>query len=327
MRRPPRKRKPLNPTIVVPIVVALIGFATGVTALISVRADETKARLDTIAELQPTIDNLLTSVPGEASGRQTAIAELQPTIDYLESVVTNLETAVSDVKPTVVFTSTPVIYTGQLEGIFTDRSGSPISNISVSIRNGSQTITDISGKFILENVPAGNQILVVKPPSGRGEVTQNVWVEANQTTVANIVYDVDASMLGLLSITAPVDGGILEVRKDGIEHRATIYGRSDGLAQVLGDFDIWVLISSERDGLFWVQNPPALVDPNANTWRANILLGSEEHPPEDGELWDIVAIAAESDSEIGRILNTPKLSLLPPHISSNVVTVASKIDR
>ena len=49
-------------------------------------------------------------------------------------------------------------------------------------------------------------------------------------------------------------------------------------------------------------------------------MGEPSKPPQNGERWLIVAVAAPHDSEIGKILNTPKMSLLPQHISSNVVS-------
>jgi len=279
-------------------------------------AGEIKGRQTAEAELQPTVAVLGTqAAAGEIKGRQTAEAELRLTIDALRTQVAAATTPTSPVT------------TGQLEGLLTDRAGNPISDISVSIRNGPETVTDMAGGFVLSNVPAGNQLIVVKPPSGEGQLTQNISIEANQTTKTSVIYNSATSRLGLLSITAPVDGGVLEVRPDGTVHRATIYGRSDGLAQVFGEFDVWVLISSERDESFWVQRPPALVDPNSNTWRANVLLGSEEHPPSDGDFWDIVAVAADADSDINRIISTPKLSELPPHIRSNVVTAVTQIKR
>jgi hypothetical protein len=99
------------------------------------------------------------------------------------------------------------------------------------------------------------------------------------------------------------------------------------LPQILGGFDIWVLIRSERDHRLWVQHPPAIIDTSARSWRANAILGDMQHPPRDNQRWDIVAIAAKSDSDIRRIPNTPSLSQLPPHISSNVVTTITRISR
>jgi hypothetical protein len=90
-------------------------------------------------------------------------------------------------------------------------------------------------------------------------------------------------------------------------------------------YDIWLLVSSERDGKFWVQFPAAVIDPHNNTWRANIVLGDAKHPPLNGEIWTIIAMAADPDSGFDRIISTPKLSLMPPHITSNVISVQSKI--
>ncbi|MEK6280192.1 MAG: carboxypeptidase-like regulatory domain-containing protein [Acidobacteriota bacterium] len=225
-----------------------------------------------------------------------------------------------------VIETTPSLTEGRLVGMLTDRASSPLSNMTVSIRNGPTTKTDSEGRFVLNNVATGDQLLEVQASTG-GRLTQNVALESKKTTTANFVYDASTSRLGLLSIVGPVDGGLLELTKDGTEHRAVVYGRCDSLSQILGSFDVWVLISSQRDSRFWVQQPPAVIDPSTNTWRARALFGSTEHPPKDGEQWDILAVSASSDSEFKRILNTPMLSMLPPHISSNVVTVEIRIIR
>jgi hypothetical protein len=225
-----------------------------------------------------------------------------------------------------VVKATPTLTEGRLVGMLTDRAGTPIGNMTVSVRNGPQTKTDSEGKFVLNNTPTGDQWVEVQASTG-GRLNQNVSIEPKKTTSVNFVYDASTSRLGLLSIVAPVDGGLLELMKDGQEHRAVIYGRCDGLSQILGSFDVWLLISSQRDSRFWVQHPPAVIDPSTNTWRARAQFGSVGHPPRDGEHWDIVAVSAGSESEIKRVLNTPMLSVLPPHISSNVVTVETRIIR
>jgi hypothetical protein len=131
--------------------------------------------------------------------------------------------------------------------------------------------------------------------------------------------------LGILSITNPVNEGALEVRTDGKTHWALINGRCDGLNQILRSFDVWVLLRSEMDSKLWVQQPAALVDYNSNTWSAKIVFGDKLHVPVNESRWTIVAVAATPDSNIGSILNTPRLSLLPPHVSSNVVMIEIKI--
>jgi hypothetical protein len=262
-------------------------------------------------------------LPNKVSIQATQTAESKPTT----AVVVNTPEATA----TVVGDPPVQTKTGRLAGILTDREGNLISDMSVSVRNGPATKTDIEGKFVLNDVAEGDQLIVVKPPSGDGQFTLNITVLAEQTNNINIVYDAASSRLGLLSITAPVDGGDLDIRQDVgddgvLVHRATIFGRCDGLSQIFqGEFDVWVLVSSERDGKFWVQFPPAIIDPNDNTWRANIVLGDAEHPPLNGELWTIVAAAASLDSGFDRILNTPRLSLLPPHITSNVISIESQI--
>jgi hypothetical protein len=214
---------------------------------------------------------------------------------------------------------------GRIAGMLSDRAGNPIGDMSVGIRNGPQAQTDSRGKFVVNEAPAGDQTVEVRSPSTKGQLTQNIRVEPGQTTSVNIVYDAGTSRLGLLSITAPVDSSLLALRHDGNEYRAEIYGRCDGLQQILGQFDVWVLVSSESDSRYWVQQPSALVDPSDNTWRAKALFGSPENPPRDNQRWDIVAVAASSGSGIGRVINTPSLNLLPSHISSNTVSVETKI--
>lgn len=272
-----------------------------------------------------TIGAYLNSIaPLQIARHETQTAEARPT--FTATVIADTAT------PTLFLTktTTPVL-TGRLEGVITDRESNSLSDLSVSIQNGPAAKTDINGNFVLDGVEEGDQIIVVKPPSGGGQFSMNVSIRANQTSNVNIVYDAASSRLGLLSITAPVDGADLEVRQDladngVIVHRATIFGRCDGLGQIFQNgFDIWVLITSERDGKFWVQFPAAVIDPNNNTWRANIVLGDAQHPPLNGELWTIVAVAADPDSGIDRITNTRKLTLLPPHVTSNVVSVTSQI--
>jgi len=266
-------------------------------------------------------------LPNKISVQSTQTAEARQT--FIVSPIAGIETPTFS--PTTPRTQAK---TGRLEGILTDREGNPISDMSVSISNGPATKTDIEGKFILNNVTEGDQIIVVKPPSGEGQFTLNFPVVADQINNVNIVYDTTTSRLGLLSIVAPIDGGDLEISQDNVDnngtpiivHRATIYGRCDGLGQIfVNGFDVWVLVSSWRDGKYWVQFPAATVDPHNNTWRANIVLGDAQHPPVNGEMWTIIAVATAPDSGFDRIDATPKLSLLPPHVTSNVITVIAQI--
>ena len=220
--------------------------------------------------------------------------------------------------------------TGRLEGALTDRAGNPINNVSVGILKGPETRTDLEGKFVLSQVPTGDQMIVIKTLGDKGQLMRNIRVEEGRTTKANVFYDPTSALLGLLSITAPVDDSSLslhkEVNKDKTRYKTTIYGRCDGLAQVLGvtkNFDVWVLVSSEYDGVFCIQRPPAIVDLTSSTWQAEVYIGDQDHPPKDKERWRIVAVAADTDSQIGYITNTSKLSALPSHIRSNVITATS----
>lgn len=279
------------------------------------------------------ISGNLNAETGRLRGEQDAERRLLPTIAVLETTMVSLRLQVTSPSPSIDTPVTPAAsqgFGGHVEGILTDRKGSPIPNMEISIRNGPQTKSDSQGQFVLEDVPTGSQLIIVRAASG-GSFSQNIRVEENQNTNLNLVFDAQTTQLGLLSIVAPVDGAELDVRKDpadnnAVIHRATIIGRCDGLRQIFEDeFDIWVLVSSERDGKFWVQFPAATIDVQDNTWRANIVLGDFEHPPMDGERWTIVAAAAGPDSGFDQILNTPKLTLLPEHIASNVVTVESQI--
>lgn len=218
--------------------------------------------------------------------------------------------------------------TGHLEGILTDRNGNPIINIPIGILRGPQTRTDIEGKFVLTEVPVGDQLIVIKPQVEKSQVTQNVHIERAQPNRIKIYYDPASSLLGLLSIIAPVEGGELEARKvvqdDGTRYRATVYGRCDGLERLLERFNVWVLVSSNNDQKLWVQ-PPAIIDRTSSTWQAEIFLGDADFVPRPEDRWRMVAVAAEADSQIGRVLNTPNLSLLPHHVSSNVVVAKAVI--
>jgi len=266
-------------------------------------------------------------LPNKISVQSTQTAEVQQTLRV---------PAAEETEPPTFSPTTPQtqVQTGRLEGILTDREGNPLSDMSVIVLNGPASKTDIEGKFILSSVAVGDQVIMVKPPSGNGSFTLNFSVTTDQVNPLNIVYDPTTSRLGLLSIIAPIDGGDLEISQDNVDengtsiivHRATIHGRCDGLGQIfVNGFDVWLLVSSWRDGYYWVQFPAATVDFHNNTWRANIVLGNAQHPPENGEKWTIIAAAADPDSGFDMILNTPKLSLLPPHIESNVVTVLSQI--
>lgn len=219
----------------------------------------------------------------------------------------------------------PAPGTARLEGIVTDRSGNPLPNMSVGIRNGPAANTDTLGKFVVNNVAAGGQIIVVKPPSGGGQLTQHVELEAGKTTRANVVYDASTSQLGLLSITAPVDDSSVEARQVDGRGKTTVHGRCDGLARIFDRFNIWVLVKPETATAFFVQHPPAIVNHQNGTWMMDIWLGEPDHPARNGDRWTIIAVAAGPDSGINRIASTPSLNLLPPHLESNVVTFVSEV--
>ena len=229
--------------------------------------------------------------------------------------------------PNVVPASSIATGTGRLEGLLTDRRGRTISSMAVSVRNGPETVTDASGMFVLPGVLAGAQLLVVRSVSERGrEWTQHIDVVPNNTTKVNIAYNPTSSRLGLFLITAPVDGAILEAKHVGQQFLGEVYGRCDALDEIFGpQFDAWVLIRSQLDQRLWVQHPPAIVDLTSGTWKANIQIGNAETPPQNGERWDMIAVAAPASSDIRRILNVTSLSDLPEHIRANSVTVETRI--
>jgi hypothetical protein len=120
-------------------------------------------------------------------------------------------------------------FTARLEGSVMDRSGKILTDISVGVRNGPETEVDSQGKFVLNNIPAGDQLIVIRSSrSVGGEVSQGLRLETGKTTRTNIVYDVALSKLGLLSIMMPVDGSTLDgpLGKNG--GFVTVYGRSEG---------------------------------------------------------------------------------------------------
>jgi TIR domain/Carboxypeptidase regulatory-like domain/Domain of unknown function (DUF4062) len=206
-----------------------------------------------------------------------------------------------------------IVTTGRVTGSVVDQAGNPLSGITVSFRNGPQTLTDKDGGFVLNNVPEGTQTIEVQSPAHKA-APQQVKVTGNQTASVNVVYDPGASELGLLSITlGPAEGEL-----------QSIFGRCDGLTEILGKFNVWILIRPGNDPRFWVQLPPADIDLNSKTWRARVKLSIPGQPPRTDGAWHIVAVAAASDSKIGRIRNIPNLDRLPTHVRSDVLTVSFK---
>lgn len=217
--------------------------------------------------------------------------------------------------------------TANLQGVVMDRSGKGLGDLSVSVHDGPQTDVDDQGTFVLKNVPAGDQVVIVRSSRNvAGELKQGVRLESGKTTQMSIVYDSGSSRIGLLSISAPVDGSRIEVplvRNGGL---ITVHGRCDGLAQIFDRFDVWVLVKPQGNAPFFVQHPAAIVDPNNNSWRCDVSLGDTTHPPTEGSHWTLVVVAAPVGSSLSRIANTPDLSkLTEQHIRSNVVTFTSSI--
>lgn len=96
---------------------------------------------------------------------------------------------------------------------------------------------------------------------------------------------------------------------------------------ICGRFDVWVLIRSEQESRFWVQQPPAVIDPKSNTSQAKVAFGDAQHPWSNGRRWDILAIAAPSKIDMGHKLFEPTLKSLPTHVSSKVVITVVATDR
>ncbi|HEX5885992.1 MAG TPA: carboxypeptidase-like regulatory domain-containing protein [Pyrinomonadaceae bacterium] len=209
-------------------------------------------------------------------------------------------------------------------GSITDRAGNPLNNVTIGIKNNVETTTDQQGNFVLNGVPSGDQLLVARTAGGGGALTQNLAVEKGKTTHTRVIYDPVTSNMGVLSITEPIDGALLDIRGNGADHWAMVYGRCDGMAQLLGKFDIWLAVNSEHDTRYWIQHPPAIIDAGPCLWRAKVIIGSAEYPPRNGERWNIVALGVSADSQMGRVVNTPRLSMLPSHIASNAVTVETR---
>ncbi len=210
-------------------------------------------------------------------------------------------------------------------GSITDRAGNPLNNVIIGIRNSVETTTDQQGNFVLNGVPSGDQLLVAKTQGGHGTLTQNLAVEKGKTTHARIIYDSVTSNMGVLSITEPIDGALVDIPSGQSEHLAMVYGRCDGMAQLLGKFEVWLVVNSEHDNRLWIQQPPAVIDAGPCLWRAKVVIGSAKHPPKNKERWNIVALGASTDSQMNRVINTPRLSLLPSHIASNAITVETRI--
>lgn len=217
--------------------------------------------------------------------------------------------------------------TARLEGVVIDRSGNALGGLSVGVKGGPKTNADTVGRFVLNNLPAGDQLIVVKSADGRGgEVTSNIRLEEGKLNRANILYDPGTSRLGLLSITAPVDGVPLDVPLMNNRRIVTVYGRCDGLGYVLGNnFQVWVLVKPPGDQLYFVQHPEAIIDAGANSWQADIYLGDETNPPADGSRWTLVALGVRPEADLKRLSAIRSPDDVPERINSNLVTFTAVI--
>jgi hypothetical protein len=240
-------------------------------------------------------------------------------------------TPTATVPPTLTPTLSP---RGRLEGVLTDRNGAPLTDVSIRISlpndsTGANTVpTDNQGHFILPNAPSGEQTLLVSI-SKTETVNQLVRIEQQQTTRVNLIYDSSSSSLriALFSVSSPIDNGVLDVQKNGDEHLAIIKGRCDGISQIFGSFDVWLVIHPVRDPTYWVQHPKAAVDITTCTWQARAQLGDAKNPPHNGEQWSIMVFVLPPDSEIKTIASTTDLNLLPRPMTSIVVNATIQIQQ
>jgi hypothetical protein len=211
--------------------------------------------------------------------------------------------------------------TGRVEGSVRDLAGRPVADTTVTILNGAEARTNEDGYFVLKDVPAGVQLIELSSRSSK-TATQSVRIEPHQTTPLSMIYDSATSKIGLLSITEPVNSAVLKVDRAESQFQGVVSGQCDGLKEILGRFEVWVLIRPE-DGARSRLHLAAVIDLNSNTWQATIPFGDAEHPWSNGRFWQIVAIAARSESDIKRILTMPTVNPLPVHIVSEVVTVVA----
>ncbi|MGV3659651.1 MAG: carboxypeptidase-like regulatory domain-containing protein [Prosthecobacter sp.] len=220
-----------------------------------------------------------------------------------------------------------------LTGKVVNQSGLPVAEIEVGMADGMSCTTDQEGTFMLKDVPAGMHRLSLRPQATRsGQADQFIQIQPSGTTVANLVYNLEKSRVGLLSVTFPVSHGEWPVEFSKGSFRAEVHGRCDGLASQFRNMAIWPVIHSSSDGNYWIQSK-ANVDPTTNTWDADVYVGESsgdaDKRPQAGEKWTIQAIVAEADSGIDAYAvssrGIPHLTALPlRYASSNVITLKLK---
>lgn len=95
--------------------------------------------------------------------------------------------------------------TGRIEGQITDTEGRPVPDVLVTA-GGVQAFTLANGKYLLENVPAGEHTLVAYHIDGRYRVfQQRARVAENATTPANITLEAAPLATVQFTVTAPAD--------------------------------------------------------------------------------------------------------------------------
>jgi len=104
---------------------------------------------------------------------------------------------------------------GRLVGMLTTPLGQPIKGVEVKNRVGGASVSDEAGRFQLHDIPVGRQMIEVQTRSGNATLSQNVLIERDKATEITLVYDEHRAMMGVFSITAPING----IRLDIADHR------------------------------------------------------------------------------------------------------------
>ena len=207
--------------------------------------------------------------------------------------------------------------TGEIEGSVTDLAGRPLANITVRIQNGPETRTDENGLFVLSGVPPGIQLIETESSSNQIG-TQTLSIPSTRKASVSLIYDAKTSRLGLVSITDPADGTMLKAARVGDEFRYVISGRCDGLKEMLGKFDVWVLIRQGDDSRLLLQRPAAITNPDSNAWQATVVFGKIAKSSPSGRRFEIFAIAVRSDSDLQHLLARPDSNVLRATAKSTI---------
>lgn len=95
--------------------------------------------------------------------------------------------------------------TGITGTVVDSKTQKPMQNVVASIQNSNVTaLTDATGKFVLESVPAGNQLVVIKSSGYKEQLISADVTEGNILDLGIIVFEVDITeeqQLALITIT------------------------------------------------------------------------------------------------------------------------------